>query len=266
MDLQLQGRRALITGGGSGIGRATAAALAREGCRVTIVGRSSEKLQRAAVELSQEGGEAVTWVALDTSHDTSVRSGAAEAVEKLGGVVDILVNGAAPLAGGGPRGLQEVDDQAFRAEMDVKVLGYLRMARAVAPGMTAQGWGRIINISGLNARNSGSITGSIRNVAVSALTKNLADELGPHGVNVTVVHPGATRTDSTQALIAARAKTTGTPEIEVEAQLANSIVIGRLVSPAEVADVIAFLASPRSVAITGDAVAAGGGWKGAIYY
>jgi NAD(P)-dependent dehydrogenase (short-subunit alcohol dehydrogenase family) len=130
-------------------------------------------------------------------------------------------------------------------------MGYLRTAREAAPYMKAGGWGRIINVSGLAARGTGSIIGSIRNVAVAALTKNLADELAGTGINVTVVHPGLTRTEKT------------TPE--AEARGANT-AIGRMVDAAEVADIVTFLASPRSVAINGDAIACGGGAKGPIHY
>ena len=89
----------------------------------------------------------------------------------------------------------------LQREIDVKVRGYLRCARAVAPLMVTQGWGRIVNVSGLAARQTGSVVGSVRNVAVAAMTKNLADELGPSGVNVTVVHPGPTVTDQRLSLI-----------------------------------------------------------------
>jgi NAD(P)-dependent dehydrogenase (short-subunit alcohol dehydrogenase family) len=118
--------------------------------------------------------------------------------------------------------------------------------------MIARGWGRIINISGLAARSAGLPSSSIRNVAVAALTKNLADELGRSGINVTVVHPGATVTERTTEESAAR--------------LAAGVSIGRVVTAAEVADVVTFLASPRSVAINGDAIAAAGGAPGAIHY
>ena len=90
----------------------------------------------------------------------------------------------------------------LQREIDIKVMGYIRVAREVAPQMKARGWGRIVNISGLAARQTGNAVGSIRNVAVAALTKNLADELGPFGINVTVVHPGLTRTERTAALVA----------------------------------------------------------------
>ena len=132
--------------------------------------------------------------------------------------------------------------------------------------MIAGGWGRIINISGLAARQTGSAIGSIRNVAVAALSKNLADELGPHGINVTTVHPGLTRTEKTAPLMAARAQATGSTPSEVEAQMSANVVVGRLIDAEEVAYVVAFLASPKSIAITGDAIACGGGARGAIHY
>jgi NAD(P)-dependent dehydrogenase (short-subunit alcohol dehydrogenase family) len=131
--------------------------------------------------------------------------------------------------------------------------------------MSAQGWGRIINISGLAARQTGSVFGSIRNVAVAAMTKNLADELGPTGINVTVAHPGMTATERTPALIQ-RAAARWISEADAEGSMAAGISIGRMVTAAEVADVVAFLASPRSVAINGDAIAAGGGARHAIHY
>jgi NAD(P)-dependent dehydrogenase (short-subunit alcohol dehydrogenase family) len=132
--------------------------------------------------------------------------------------------------------------------------------------MAARGFGRIINISGLNARLTGSLTGSVRNVAVAAMMKNLADELGPAGITVTVVHPGTTVTERTTTMLLERAAREGTSPGEVEARLAAATSLGRLVTAAEVADVVTFLASPRSSAITGDAIAVGGGTRGAIHY
>jgi NAD(P)-dependent dehydrogenase (short-subunit alcohol dehydrogenase family) len=208
----------------------------------------------------------VVAIPADTIDDASVRAMASRADELLGGV-DILVNCAARPAGTVPAaGLLEVTDDLMRAELESKVLGYLRCARALAPGMVERGWGRIINVSGLNARWAGSIVGSVRNVAVAAMTKNMADELGPSGVNVTVVHPGYTVTERTQGMFADRAVERGIPSHEVAAEFARATGIGRLVTAEEVADVVTFLASPRSVAITGDAVAAGGGQRGPIHY
>jgi NAD(P)-dependent dehydrogenase (short-subunit alcohol dehydrogenase family) len=110
------------------------------------------------------------------------------------------------------------------------------------------------------------VFGAIRNVAVAAMTKNLADELGSAGINVTVVHPGMTVTERTPAVIAAVAAARGVTPAEAEADIAAGISIGRIVTAREIADVVAFLASPRSVSITGDAISVGGGVAGAIYY
>ena len=132
--------------------------------------------------------------------------------------------------------------------------------------MQVLGWGRIVNVSGLAARQTGNAVGSMRNIAVAALTKNLADELGPHGINVTVVHPGLTRTERTAPMVAARATAQGVSRQDVEAQLAAGNSIQRVVDASEVAAVVAFLCSPRSRAINGDAIAVGGGARGSIHY
>jgi NAD(P)-dependent dehydrogenase (short-subunit alcohol dehydrogenase family) len=266
LDLRLEGKRALVTGGSKGIGRAIARQLAREGVDVVIAARDPAALDEAASAIAKETGRTVVGLTVDTHDDASVAALIAGAVEALGGL-DILVNAAAMPGGQAPPPkLAEVTTQLFWDDVDVKVMGYLRTAREAAPHMIAGGWGRIINISGLAARQTGSIIGSVRNVAVAALTKNLADELGPKGINVTVVHPGLTRTEKTAALVAARAEASGATVEETEQRMAANITVGRIIDAAEVADVVAFLASPRSVAINGDAVACGGGAKGAIHY
>lgn len=266
MDLQLTGKRALVTGGSKGIGRAIARQLALEGVDVVIAARNAGELDSAGHALAVESGGRIIGLTVDTQDDASVKALVAGAVEALGGI-DILVNAAAKPGGQAPPPkLAEITDALFWDDVNVKVMGYLRLAREVAPHMIANGWGRIINVSGLATRQTGSIIGSIRNVSVAALTKNLADELGPHGINVTVVHPGLTRTEKTGPLVAARAASGNASPEEIERQLAANVSIGRLVDMAEVADIVAFLASPRSIAINGDAIACGGGTRGAIHY
>ena len=266
MDLQLTGKRAVVTGGASGIGRATATLLAAEGADVVIASRSADRLRQAAEEIGASSGRPVHPVPVDTSDETSVRAMAARAAE-LVGPIEILVNCAAVPAGQRPAGgFETITSEMFWADVNVKVLGYLRCAQALAPGMIAAGWGRIINVSGLAARSTGSVVGSIRNVSVAALTKNLADELGRHGVNVTVVHPGLTRTEATPGVVAATASREGIEPAAVERRLAAGNVVGRMITADEVAAVIVFLASPRSSAINGDAVACGGGAPRAIHY
>lgn len=265
MDLQLNGKRALVTGGSRGIGKEVARQLRAEGVDVALVARGEEALRAAAEELSAGAGKCIA-VPADTGSDDSVRAMVERVVAELGGI-DILVNSAAKAGGQGPvPALAEITTDAFWDDMNVKVMGYLRCAREVAPHMVANGWGRIINISGLAARSSGSTIGSMRNVAVAALTKNLADELGPKGVNVTVVHPGLTRTEATERVVAARAATTGRTPQEIEAAMAQGNSTQRIITAAEVAHVVVFLASPLSISINGDAIATGGGVGRSIHY
>ena len=267
MNLELLGKRALVTGGSRGIGKAIARALALEGVAVALLARNADALSAAATELAAESGRTVVGVSADTTSDEQTRRAVHEAVRQLGGSIDILVNAAAEPAGfEGPPPLADITGAFFHAEMDTKVMGYLRCAREVVPGMQAQGWGRIVNVSGLAARQTGNTVGSMRNVAVAALTKNLADELGPHGINVTVVHPGLTRTERTAPLVQARAAALGITVQEVEAQMAAGNSIQHLVDASEVANVVAFLCSPKSRAINGDAIAVGGGAPRAIHY
>ncbi|MEV0108267.1 SDR family oxidoreductase [Nocardia sp. NPDC050799] len=265
MDLNLDGKRAIVTGGSKGIGYAIARGLANEGVDVVIAARTSEPLEAAARTLTQETGRRVIAVATDTGDDDQVRALVERTVAELDGV-DILVNSAAtPWSAGASGDLAGTDDETVRREVEIKVLGYLRTARAVAPYLVEQRWGRIINISGLGARQANSIAQTIRNISVSALTKNLADELGPSGVNVTVVHPGLTRTERLTDRLTVDAEKSGRAIADLEAEIARN-TLRRVIDASEVADVVTFLASPRSIAITGDAVAAGGGVPGPVYY
>lgn len=267
MDLELKGKRALVTGGSKGIGKAIAAVLAGEGADVALLARGADALSAAAAQIAAQSGRKVVGVLADTTQDAQIAQAVTQAEQQLGGGIDILVNAAAEPAGfSAPPALDGIEAAWFHAEMDTKVMGYLRCAKAVAPGMRQRGWGRIVNISGLAARQSGSAVGSMRNVAVVALTKNLADELGPSGINVTVVHPGLTRTERTAALVQARAAAQGVAPEAIEAQMAAGNSIRHLVDASEVAYVVAFLCSPKSRAINGDVIAAGGGAPRSIHY
>jgi NAD(P)-dependent dehydrogenase (short-subunit alcohol dehydrogenase family) len=267
MDLELTGKRAIVTGGNRGIGLAIARALAAEGAHVALVARDKAALEAARESVAAQPGaeRKVIAVAADTGSDQSVRDMAAAVAAEFGGT-DILVNCAARPNTGAVIGIDDFSADEFSEHLNVKVLGYLRCVRAVVPHMREQGWGRIVNVSGLAARGTGSVTGTVRNVAVAAMTKNLADELGPHGINVTVVHPGMTVTERIPRLVADRAAALGVTREEVERQMNASTSIGRMVTADEVASVVAFLASPKSVAINGDAVAVGGGAPGPIHY
>ena len=266
MNLELAGKVAIVTGGSRGIGKAIALQLASEGAEVAIVSRGRAALDEAAAEISQRVGRPVKAIVADTGEDASVKAMAAEVLAAFGRI-DILVNCAAQPAGQAkPPELAEITTETLWADVNVKVMGYLRTAREVAGPMAAQGGGRIINVSGLAARMTGSIIGSIRNVSVAALTKNLADELGPKGITAVCVHPGLTRTEKTPGVIERRAAAQGVAAAEIEKQMDALNLVGKLITAEQIAHVVTFLASPRSIAINGDAIAAGGGMRGAIHY
>ena len=152
-------------------------------------------------------------------------------------------------------------------DLDTKVMGYLRCARAVAPYMQQQGWGRIVNVGGLSARRAeGNLSAGVRNSGLSNLTKYLAEELGGHGVCVNLVHPGTTRTERSGPMYAEQAAREGVTVAEIERRAAAGNSTRRIVDAEELAWVVAFLASPRSIAISGETIAAGGGAGANVYH
>jgi NAD(P)-dependent dehydrogenase (short-subunit alcohol dehydrogenase family) len=266
LDLELRNKVAVVTGGNRGIGKAVAWQLAKEGADVALLARDRAALDAAATEIAGATKRRVSGYVADTGDDAAVKAAVAQVLREFGRI-DILVNAAAAVGGQGkPPMLAEITNEPFFADMNVKVMGYLRTIREVAPHMAAQGGGRIINISGLAALQTGSTIGSIRNVGVAALTKNLADELAPSGISVVCVHPGRTRTEKTAEFIARQAKAHGVTPDEIERRLAAANLVQRVITADEIAYLVTFLASPKSIAINGDSIAAGGGSPGTIHY
>ncbi len=252
MDLELTGKRAIVTGGSRGIGKVIAQVLLAEGVDVAILARGREQLDATARGLSTEFKRTVLPLVADTSKRAEVDAAVQKAIDGLGGVDILVISAAVPGGSSAATTFGEIEDEHLLYDFNVKVAGYLRTARALAPHLIKKGWGRIINIGGLAAYSTGRPIATLRNVGVSALTKNLADELGPKGINVVALHPGATRTERTDAASEQRA--------------AKTTSIGRIVDAREVAYVVAFLASPKSVAINGDTIATGGGTLGTVRY
>jgi NAD(P)-dependent dehydrogenase (short-subunit alcohol dehydrogenase family) len=256
MDLELAGKVAWVTGGSGGIGFAIATALAAEGADVAITGRRLGILEERAAAIAAASGRRVIAVPADVTDKNAVEQAAGTISRQLGSL-DILVNTAAtPLAGTGGS-LETVSDQQMLAGLDEKVVGNLRTCQAAVPYMKQRGWGRLIHVGGLLARQAGSY--APRNLAIVHLSKTLSDELGPHGITSNVVHPGATRGARLTESLASRAQARHVPEAELEAELASGYAIRRLLDPAEIAHVVAFLASPLSAAITGESIGTGGG-------
>jgi NAD(P)-dependent dehydrogenase (short-subunit alcohol dehydrogenase family) len=265
MDLKLEGKKALVTGGSRGIGKAIARQLAREGVGCAICARGEDALRAAAAEIERETGSRVVPIVADTSRADGIQRLVEAAKQALGGI-DILINNAARVAGQAPEDLAGVTDELMLRDFEERVLGYLRCARAVVPLMQSSGWGRVINVSGMAARVAGSFSAGARNAATVHLTKSLAVELGRSGINVNAIYPGTTVTERLHERLSARAARRGVTLEQAERQAAANVSIGRLVTAEEIGYVAAFLASPLSVAINGEVIAVSGGTGMAVYY
>ena len=262
MDLELQGKRALVTGGSKGIGKAIALELAREGADVAIAARSKDVLDATAAEIAAETGQRVIGIPTDTTSWDDVQNMVDTTVRELGGV-DILVNSAA-MVGGQVRGtLEEAQESDLIEDLDTKVVGYFRCIKAVAPHMKAQKWGRVISIGGVSARQS-TIYG-LRNAAVVHMTKTLSDQLGSDGITLNVVHPGLTLSEVIEDRLNAQAENQGVSRDKVNAAVSQNVAIGRPIDPQELAWLTAYLASPKAECVTGETIAAGGGAKGGVH-
>lgn len=256
LDLQLVGKKALITGGSRGIGKAIARQLALEGVDCTICSRNELALKETAMELRKETGRNIYPIVADIGDPQSILHLVEEAANAMGGI-DILVNNGARVSGSDPEDFQHVKDELILKDFEEKFMGYFRCIRAVSPYMINNHWGRIINVSGMAARNAGSISAGARNVSVVHLTKSVSMELGKYGITVNAVYPGITETETTRDRY---------PNEEDLRKVAEMNAIGRLVKAEDIANVVTFLASPLSVSITGDAISVTGGTGNAVYY
>jgi NAD(P)-dependent dehydrogenase (short-subunit alcohol dehydrogenase family) len=266
MDFGLSTKVALVTGGSRGIGYAIATALAAEGASVAICGRDAATSQAAAAEIAKATGSKVIGLRADMGNADDIISLVKDTVAQLGGL-DVLVNNAATIGGtGGVDTLAQLNEPLLNADFQVKMLGYLRCAKEAYPHMEAKGWGRIVNIDGLATRQAAGVSGGMRNAAVMNATKVLSEELGPKGITVNAVHPGATKTEALAPRLAGQMERTGKTLDEVEADMAATLAIRRLVTAPDIANVVAFLCSEQAAAVTGESVSAAGGGNKAVFY
>jgi 3-oxoacyl-[acyl-carrier protein] reductase len=239
MDLGLRGKLALITGASMGIGAAIASTLATEGCDVVLVSRWSDRLNAAARSIADQTGQRAIACTADLSLSTEVERVACE-----WGNADILVNNAGAIPAGR---LEELDEETWRKAWDLKVFGYINLIRRVYPSMRARRDGVIVNVIGAAAqiRDPSYICGVAGNAALTAFTLSLGSDSHRDGVRVLGVSPGPVATE--------RLKTLG--------KLGGSAAwpFGRAATPAEIADAVAFLASPRAGYISGAVLMADGG-------
>ncbi|MDA1128017.1 MAG: SDR family oxidoreductase [Chloroflexi bacterium] len=257
MDLSLEGKIAIVTGGSKGIGRATALALAYEGVDVAICARGMEDLEDAAAEIRAKTGRKVLVVRADMGNPDDIKNLVATTVAEMGGV-DILINNAVNSTAAP---FMELADDDWMNHINVKVMGYVRCSREVIPHMQKRGGGRIINIGGMAARQANTLANSngVTNSAVSNMAKNLSDAFASDGILVNCIHPGTTRTERQDRSLKARAEHANISIEEAERRAVADIPIGRMVESKEVADLLVFLASDLAGAITGQTIAVEGG-------
>lgn len=253
MDLGLRGKRALVAGGSMGIGKAAAALLAAEGCRVAIAARGAEALALAAKEI---GGGALALRA-DCTRPDDIRSLVAQASERLGGL-DILVNSIGAARSGA---FLELGDEAWKESLELKLFGIVRLCREVVPHMKRGGWGRIVNLIGHRGRQpeAQAMPAGVANAGLINFTKALADEVVKDGILVNGVSPCPMETRRLDYMVEAKARIMGISEQAAREEFLRDIPIGRFARPEEIAPLIAFLASERNTYITGTTVAIDGG-------
>jgi 3-oxoacyl-[acyl-carrier protein] reductase len=262
VELGLQGRVALVTGGSKGIGRACAAAFAAEGARLALCARGAEGLARVAEELGAKGAEVLT-IAADLAEPESARR-VVEGVLARFGRLDILVNNAGAIRGGDFLGTPA---EQWAEDWRLKILGYTRLAQAVLPPMRARRWGRIINVIGAAARNPTPdyMAGGIANAGLINFTRALADLGAPDQILVTAVSPGATATERWDGLVAQRARAQGRAPEDLRRELERAQPLGRIGRPEDVADLVVFLASERASFLTGVSITVDGGTSRGVY-
>ena len=257
LDLGLNGKVVLITGGSKGIGLACAKGFLAEGAKVAIVSRSKVNLVAADRQLKAAGQSAeVVKVAADLIDPANARRMAAE-VEQALGPIDVLVNSAGAAKRTPP---DDLTAEAWRAAMDAKYFTYVHAIDAVIKGMAARKRGAIVNVigSGGKVASPTHLPGGAANAALMLATVGLANAYGGHGLRVNAVNPGATLTDRLKQGMEADAKAAGITPDEALKRATARVALGRLAEPDEVANVVLFLASDKASYLTGAVIAMDG--------
>lgn len=257
MDLQLTGKRALVTGSTAGIGYAIAAGLAREGARVIITGRTQAGVDEALGSLLADTGVPGLGFAGDLG-DATVCAALAAAYPD----VDILVNNLGIFE---TKPFEDIPDADWQRFFEVNVMAGVRLARAYVPAMRQRDWGRIVFISSESAINipAEMVHYGMTKTAQLAVSRGLAESLAGTGITVNSVLPGPTRSRGVVGFLAKMAAEAGQPVADIEREFFNrarpSSLIKRFAEPAEVAALVTYVVSPLASATTGAALRADGG-------
>ena len=258
MDFGLRGRVAMVAAGSKGLGKASAMALAREGCRISICARSAEALAAAQAELAAVGaGQDVLSVSADVTKPADLDHWVQQTRDQFG-QIDILVTN----TGGPPAApFLALSDDQWQSGIDSTLLNVVRLCRLVIPEMQQRRWGRIIHITSFVAKQPDALLtiSSTLRAGLSALTKTLATQVGPDGITVNAVLPGHALTDRQYHLAEIRSAQDGITEEAYFARVAAEIPLRRLASADEIGNVVAFLASAAAGYVTGTSLAVDGG-------
>lgn len=262
MDLGLQGKVAIVVAARSGLGRAVATELAREGARVVISSRDADALAQTAAEVREETGGEVVEQAADLTRVGDVDALISFSAERFGGV-DVLVNN----TGGPPAGtFGDFEDRDWQAAFELILLSLIRCVRGVLPSMRERGGGRIVNVASSSVKQpiENLILSNTFRAGLAGLAKSLAIELAPDGILVNTLGPGRISTARSRSMDESQAESQGVPVEEIRGRFEARIPLGRYGTPEEFARVAAFLASPANSYVTGQAILVDGGMVRAL--
>jgi 3-oxoacyl-[acyl-carrier protein] reductase len=257
MDLQLNGKKALVTGGSEGIGKAIAFALAREGVDVAICARRKEPLEATAMEIAAATGRKIVAIPADLT-----QAGDAEAFVKKAhaalGRIDLMINNAGSAPGGVIEDLTEAD---WTQALQLKFMGYVRCLKHALPIMAKQGGGRVVNLIGNDGVKPSywEIAPGAANAAGQNLTLSLAGQYGKHNISFCAVNPGPVRTERWAGLVKAMSRDMKISYEEADKLAPSSIPLGRIAETEEVANLVTMLASPLAHFANGTMIEIDGG-------
>ncbi len=254
MDLGLSGRKALVTAASAGLGQACALALAREGVRVTITGRTESTLIATAFEIETKTGNPISWAVADVTTDNGRAASLAACPDP-----DILINN-----GGGPPhgGYLEWSAADWRTAVESTLIPAIEMTRAVTNGMAGRGFGRIVNITSRTVKSAlpGLGLSTVARAGLTGFVAGAAREVAGQGVTINNILPGPFKTARTIESIAHAAQRQGRPAADIAAERETETPAGRFGDPMEIGDACAFLCSAQAGYITGQNWLIDGGW------
>ncbi len=257
MDLELNGKRALVTAASRGLGYAAAALLAAEGCMVTINSRNEESIREAAEKMSLETGNKVYGVAADVSQPEATTEMVQEAAGLMGGLDILICN-----AGGPPSGaFEKLDEAAWRKAVDLTFLSNVWLIKAALPFLKHSAAASVLTVTSYSVKQpipNLTFSNSLR-LATIGLTKSLALELGGQGIRFNSILPGWTETERVGEILSARAEVNQTTADEEMAKQMKESVFNRMASPQEFAKAAVFLVSPAASYMTGVMLPVDGG-------